>query len=122
MAAPNPNEVAEATLKTAMGRIQTTAVDVASRTATLSLLRALALLHNLPDVAAATWLPQVKVCRAMSQLDAASTAVLEAEKAGVPTAFITRAKLLWDRGDHKRVRVSARRFCFQIKLNDCWIL
>ena len=54
--------------------------------------------------------------------DVPVSAVLEAEKAGVPTAFITRAKLLWDRGDHKRVRVPASASVFKIFFLDTLIL
>lgn len=40
----------------------------------------------------------------MAQSDAACIAVLEAEEAGVESAFIARAKLLWEASDHSHVR------------------
>ena len=84
----------------AMDRAHATGVGMEAQAEMLALLRSLARVHRQPDLVAAGWLQQARVCRASQHAQGAWTAVLEAEAAGCAQAFRIKAKLLWDDARH----------------------
>lgn len=84
----------------AISRAESTGVDMEAHVEMLSLLRALAGLHGLQDLVAATWKRQAKACFASQHIQAAWAGVLEAEYAGCDDAFKLKGKLLWQAARH----------------------